>query len=462
MEYSLSGTEFINGKMFDSNGKLTHKTGNRFKLFPFVTHPNSVPVEDLSQLIGTYLCKIEDQKPVEITVADLVEKLKSETEIEAGQDALFYETVKQLFFDSEKQLRPLNLQMLSHISHKEVGEEKVADFLVDVLGEKENLKKLVSEAKQNEFNATNVFERLVLKYLLCDKEKKDDKIPYYRVVNAVTQQFESDLKYVLSNQNRVREYLISLLDLYFFSYTAQTSLQLERFMDGEREENIPLYFCLDWEKTSQSRQCYTYGWQKLQYAVKKMFAHAVTLEILNHTESGSDKIDYIALKKYISENPDHEKEIAQKIDEVTDLYRSSITDCSVMNEIKKTDDDDAVRASVRYLFDSVKCQFENTGRSKAYNSYAIKFELFCHKFLKSRGRSGRMLVLSEETLIFLTKISIKEHEQMRLKDVFDEFEKRGVFLDNISKEQVTIYFEKLNLIEKKSDNGDAKYVKRIL
>jgi DNA phosphorothioation-dependent restriction protein DptG len=51
---------------------------------------------------------------------------------------------------------------------------------------------------------------------------------------------------------------------------------------------------------------------------------------------------------------------------------------------------------------------------------------------------------------------------MRLNDVFAEFEARSVFLDNISKEQVMHYYEKLNLIEKKSDSGDEQYVKRIL
>lgn len=92
-----------------------------------------------------------------------------------------------------------------------------------------------------------------------------------------------------------------------------------------------------------------------------------------------------------------------------------------------------------------------------------KFKKFCEKnFLKLRGRSGYMLNLSEETLIFLTKLCVKDQEILRLKDVFEEFERRGVFLDNVSKEQVTQYFEKLNLIEKKSDSGDAKYVKRIL
>ena len=70
--------------------------------------------------------------------------------------------------------------------------------------------------------------------------------------------------------------------------------------------------------------------------------------------------------------------------------------------------------------------------------------------------------LSEETLIFLTKICIKDQKKMRLNDVFSEFEKRGVFLDNHSKSEVMHYYEKLNLIEKKSDSGDAQYVKRIL
>ena len=73
-----------------------------------------------------------------------------------------------------------------------------------------------------------------------------------------------------------------------------------------------------------------------------------------------------------------------------------------------------------------------------------------------------MLNLTEETLIFLTKVCIKDQEMMRLNDVFNEFELRGVYLDNISKEQVMRYYEKLNLIEKKSDSGDAQYVKRIL
>ena len=35
MKYQLSVEQFKKSKMFDSRGKLYHKPGNRFKLFPF-------------------------------------------------------------------------------------------------------------------------------------------------------------------------------------------------------------------------------------------------------------------------------------------------------------------------------------------------------------------------------------------------------------------------------------------
>lgn len=42
------------------------------------------------------------------------------------------------------------------------------------------------------------------------------------------------------------------------------------------------------------------------------------------------------------------------------------------------------------------------------------------------------------------------------------YKARGIFLDNTSKEYLQDFFTKLNLIDKKSDSGDAQYVKRIL
>ena len=51
---------------------------------------------------------------------------------------------------------------------------------------------------------------------------------------------------------------------------------------------------------------------------------------------------------------------------------------------------------------------------------------------------------------------------MLLKDVFNELQQRGVYFDRLSRERVIRLFERVNVLEKLSDSGDAQYVKGIL
>ena len=463
MSYRISKEQFLSGKMFDSKGKLYHKSGYRFKLFPFVTQPNSEPVLELEPLVGTFLCMVEEKTAKPISASELSILLRKDTDIEVGREELFNDMVRQMFFYSDGTVRPLNLELLEQVVSNETSENRIAEYLVDVLGDKETLRIEVTKTKNKALTTSNVLERLVLSKLQYDQRKSDSNgLAYFRITDSLKEAFEEDFAYILESPKRAREDLVSLLELYFFTYTSQASLQLSRFLDGERDKNIPLYYCLEWEKTSQSRRCFTEGWTKLQGAIEKIFAHVVVLEILNQTEPGSELVDYIRLAE-ITQVDEADLELSKQIDEITACYRTAITDCPEMNVLSKENTSQGYTAdAIKYLFDSVRVQFENTVRERAYKSYANKFESYCHKFLKSRGRSGLMLNLTEETLIFVTKLCIKNQEQMRLKDVFKAFEKRGIFLDSLSKEQVASYYEKLNLIEKKSDSGDAKYVKRIL
>lgn len=460
MEYVLS-TELFHENFFVNNGsKFKHLQGVRFKLFPYVTHyyPD---VRDLDQTIGGFLCRIEEKKPGTISVTDLVNKLKEETEIEPGREELFSEVVKHMFFDKSNNIRPINLCLLEQIPCN-TRESKIADYLVDVLGEKTILKTYVEKAKEKLMKYSNVFERLVITKLDTESFPYISETSYFKITESLQKTFEEDFVYILSNPKRTGDYLLPLVEFYFFSYTAQTCMQLNRFFAGERDKNIPLFFSLEWEKTSQSRKCFTEGWQYLQKNIENMFAHAVVLEILNQTIDTEELFDYIKIGSIIEGDSSLDIGIATQISKMTECYREAITDCPDMMELGKKPSVYGESASeVHFLFECVRTQFEIV-RSKPYNSYANNFENYCHKYLKSRGRSGLMLNLSEETLIFLTKICIKDFEQLRLKDVFKGFEDRGVFLDDISREQVADYYEKLNLIEKKSDSGDAKYVKRIL
>ena len=63
-------------------------------------------------------------------------------------------------------------------------------------------------------------------------------------------------------------------------------------------------------------------------------------------------------------------------------------------------------------------------------------------------------------LYAITALCVKE--RMTTKDLFKEYEKRGLFFDSKSQFQIVEYLINLNLIEKKSDSGDVRYVKPIL
>ncbi|WP_317380652.1 DNA phosphorothioation-dependent restriction protein DptG [uncultured Intestinimonas sp.] len=466
MIYTLSVDSFNNTFSVKADGsRLTHHSGIKFQLFPFIANNNSDPVVDLSSLIGLYLGQIEGKKPIQISAEELIAKLKNDEDLEIslGADEIFDQVVRHMFFDRDGKIRPINLRMLSQIPCSETNESKLADYLVDVLGDSDILQKSIIEASEKVNKQSNALERFAAGKLEFEPSDRKSKHNYQRITNVVKANFEKDFEYILGARNRTRDYLIPLLEFYYFTYTAQAILQLNRFLDGNREKCIPLYFCLEWEKTSQNRRCFRDGWDMLQKAISRIFAHAITLEILNQTESGSEPVDYIKIQELINSAPGEDHRISEEIKVLTDCYRRAITDCPKMAELSRHQSPDGeTAAEINFLFNSIRIQFENTLRNRPYSSYAQKFEVYCRKYLKRRGRSGMMLNISEETLIFLTKICIKDQEKMRLNDVFAEFEARGVFLDTHSKSEVMRYYEKLNLIEKKSDSGDAQYVKRIL
>lgn len=452
---------------FQSTGKFRHNTGVHFKAFPFIANNNSPIVTSLEQVVGRFLCRINDTYPVSLNSDAILDALITECGI-SQQSALssnFREIIRHMFFDENKNLRPLNIKMLAHIVPTETSQERVADYLVDVLGNKYHMQQCLKRAHQRFEQQSHVLERA-----FCDKLNIKDNssaadIPYSRIINVLQNKFDQDFEFILSSNERTKEYLVQLLEFYYFTYTAQLCLQLDRFENGERDALYPLYFSLDWETTSQNRKCYADGWQRLQHAVKHAFAHAVTLEILNQTVPNCSTYDYISLCQKASTSIEHDQMISEQIKILTDNYREIVADCSEMQALRREEAPlgQATACEMHYLFSNVRTQFENTPRGRVYHAYAEKFEVFAHNtFLKKRGRSGWMLTLSEEMIIFLTRLCVGDAEIMRLNTVFEEFESRGVFLDHISKRKVIDYFEKLNLIEKKSDSGDSMYVKRIL
>lgn len=224
MKYQLSVEQFKKSKMFDSRGKLYHKPGNRFKLFPFTGNTSANIVLELEPLIGSFLCMIEEKSPQKITVAELVEKLKQDIEIQSGQEEFFGDMIRKLFFTENGTVRAVNLQMIEQISCTETNEKKMVEYLVDVLGDSNLLRKELSDAKLK--LSSNILETEIISKLKFENQvNSGERLKYFRIVESLHAFFEEDFAYILEDQKCLREYLVELLELYYFSYTAQTILQ---------------------------------------------------------------------------------------------------------------------------------------------------------------------------------------------------------------------------------------------
>lgn len=445
----------------EKNTKAKHNTGRRFRLFPYKTTVNVDQVTSLHELVGRYFCQLQESKEVTVTFDSLLAEIIPKVKVAPGLEDSFKKVLKDLFFDENGKLKPTNLNLL-YLLHCPKEQIDVADFLSDVLGRRANVKEILAKCMKKMESQTNVLEHLVISLLRPETVEQKKHRHYFQVTEQFNELFESDLEFILKSASRTRESLVDLLHLYYFTQVAQTCLQLDSFLKGNRQQCQPIYFALEWERTSRGRKCYSQGWGALHESIKRMFTHAFVLELLNQTKEDHN-VDYIALAQMISD-PTEEKEMTEQVRLMCDTYRAGIDDCPEMQKLMRPNQGElGLAQEIKYLFDSVERQFEKTFRNRPQRIYNSGFLEFCkEQFVQVRGQAGSLLILSESNLILLAKLAIKDKEKLRLNDVFKEFEKRGFFLDSKSKVSAMQYFEKLNLIEKKSDSGDAQYVKRIL
>lgn len=104
---------------------------------------------------------------------------------------------------------------------------------------------------------------------------------------------------------------------------------------------------------------------------------------------------------------------------------------------------------------------EKTERRGVNKNYVKELESqICSEFIKSRGRAGRVLMLNQDQLLLLTNLSIGMNEKLRLHELMTEFEQRGFYLDNQSRQALVSFYERMGNVERMSDSGDAVYVRK--
>ena len=448
--------------IFDSEINKSKKHKRDDLLVPFKTKTDNKRYEDFSGVVGAF-SKIMSGSPIkcELDRKSFFENLHKNLDgCPENEFKILCELIDNMYFENGK-LLPINVRALNYIGSN-TTQQQVAEYLYSLFIKDTDLKDLYQAMEASD--DTNVLEQLVFRSIQGAEEggnyscqDADCLLPYVKKV------FYEDFSILIQDSNYYKAYVDRFLAYYYMFYISQLSVKLMRFESGIRSKQEKVFLTLNWEIVSKVRPGYEYGWKYVKENLGHMFSHSVVMEMLSHNLS-QEHLDYIGYYEKFH-GTDKDEIVAEEIKQITDMYQQWIPmDYSKCIHNKSRDTECKTSNEMRRLFEVVDYQFIYGGRKSHYNGYNRKFIDFVqHNFGKRRGTLGYTLGVNEGDIIMFTNIILRTYNgKISLSKLFKEFERRGLIFDRESKKNVTELFEKMNLLEKRSDSGDAQYVKTVL
>jgi DNA phosphorothioation-dependent restriction protein DptG len=262
--------------------------------------------------------------------------------------------------------------------------------------------------------------------------------------------FQRDMRFFADHPSYLLQEFENTLKLYAFSYCSQLALNVRTWRDGEPKSK-PLYFILDTEKASLERyKIQNDGYEKFAAMSVWLFPVLSALEVL---QVGEKKRPLWQIYSDIEKSP-------QK-DEVFVRLKKYVEEFTADRRLKARDSPNSIEQVFRQMEEVAIEQFEDskTERASVNKKYVKELEeKICADFIQSRGRSGRVLVLNQDYLLLMTNLAIGMNTKLRLHELLIEFEQRGFYFDNQTKQALVAFYERMGNVERMSDSGDAVYV----
>lgn len=460
MSYSLDLKTIQEKFKFDSSIRHNPKTEREF--LPYNTKFKDTQY-NFREVIGEFIRLVGRKRLLNVVNSEeLIEKVISSIEFDKpNQKSEFKQMIKTLFLDENNQLYLFHPKTLYYINTEDNENKKLAVFLFNVLWGKEN--PLAVEDSHDDSH--DIMSELLFKSLPALSDYNDDQSSNYATFfPKISELFIQDFKWLATKSELFTLNVEKLVSYYYFFYMSQFAIRNDLMFAPIDKGIRPVYFTFEnEERLSKTRVSYEYGWKSLEQSIKRTFSHVNLLKMLNFSNENTYSYQDIAQQVRIM-SPDELKKLEGDLDKLIEDYQNKLSESKwhLLGRIAEPYDIPVLN-KMNLLLNMIDHQFNQTSRSKPYNEYKQWFVHFCQKtFLKSRGRSGKMLILDTEYLLFLTKVIIKDMSKIRLKMLFEEYEARGMKFDRDTQTAIVDYFEKLNLLEKKSDSGDAIYVKAFL
>lgn len=362
---------------------------------------------------------------------------------------------RTIFLD-EGELSRFHPKLFVYTDKAAKGIDNIAVYLINSMFESTAIEPLNDVMNSS---ANSILEELVLESIPYERGQQEYKSDNKSLIPKITEKFIEDFKFLCSEERLFVENISKLMKYYLFFYISQVILMLRSGYNynGEIE---PVYYFLDWEKISRSRVGYRRGWKMLKSKSENIFAYVNLIQILNTTTSEEFIGNFSDIRMAIENLKENQlNDLRTEIEQLSiAISRSYGIEKPVDLHIGVFDKHDYIDTLLDALLGAKE---QGTAKRKsALDKYENNLvDVAKLGFTKARGSSGTALNITQEWLIFFTRLCIKKQDKIKLNSLWKDFESRGLFLDKYSKELVVEYFEKINIMEKKSDSGDAQYVR---
>lgn len=468
--------EYYRAGYHDGKNKFQDNWQSGIKLLPFVSNTTSVldkkcplqgvsgefcrlaaqdhsrPIEDLEQAISN-----------EITPYLREKKRMSEEEL-----PLFLDVLRDILYVSGN-LNVTDFAFLKYVPLMPVGEalpqkertkridgqRKAARYLYDMVE---------GECPMNPAGNRDLFSRILHDSLAEGRatEKQSAGKPEYTALPYIKESFQRDLRWMLEQEDSVKvRYLHVFFHFYLCYALTQTLVSLSSGKTQPRSAPEMFYFIMSSERVSDTHDAVEKGWPTLlsRKFLEKVYGHAQALDIVNCVLGGNVGF-YPDVLTALQQTPFEEnKELLEEL-----LWRYYEEKRERLRARKSEKDNDRITRSREDLMVSSYEDFLKKMESLCVDLQSTSYNRMCKKvmdlmtmrFLK-RGRRYYALSLDDEMFLFLTAM-LTRGKKTQLDVLYKRFNAYGMTFNRETKAEMEKYLLKLNLLDRKSDSGEAQYV----
>lgn len=340
------------------------------------------------------------------------------------------------------------------------GQPKIADYYASI-----------AECMDVDFEQQDkdLFTEIVNECLQKDSIVKSAERDKYFVLPFIKRQFAEDIKWLLKQNNNVVVKYFPLMLYFYVSYSVMQTLMFMNKANWERttDKPCPITFMLSSEKASEGHSAVKRGWAAPDHLpetfLNKMSSYAQALDILNSMFEDEAELmtfqDILARFKVMDFDADAKCTCEKVLERYQTLKIKLLKDRGTETDNPKEPISTDVSSYKDFVDKLLKLCIDL--QSKDYPRMKGALYSLVNIKLYEKRREHSVLTLDEDMLLLLVAIMAKD-DRIRMDELYSQFHEYGIDFSFQTKNAISDYLLKLNLLERKSDSGEAQYVRIVL